>query len=641
MSSNRIDVLMADAASRITKLNNCTYQTWKFKVELLLIKEEVWDTISRDPPTVMTDKWQTKDNKARASIGLLLEDSQLHLVRKETTARDMWTALKQYHEKSTLSNKVSLLRKLCALKLAETGDMESHLAQMEDLIDQLSSLGETLADQLTVALFLSSLPESYGTLITALETRPEADLTTHLVKNKLVEEYKRRIESVSVSASTGNQDQQALKVSRPGTKSDDGARSASSRNQSSMACFFCKKPGHLKKDCRKYAEWKRKHPEHKANAAQHQNETVSEYACFRAGEIEHNSGSWYIDSGASSHMCSDRKFFVELNEQYKGQVVLADGRKLHIAGIGTGYLKCKANDRQLEIKVNRALYVPQLKGNLISVRMLAENHLKVIFEDNRCQIMRGDAVRAQAILQHGLYELESTECALMSTVSTECIHVWHSRLGHRDPNAIRQLERQLKDFQIQPCQMKQVCECCIQAKLTRKPLPKKSESRSREVLELVHTDVCGPMQTATPGGNKYFMTMIDDCSKYTVVYLLKNKSEVPDRIKQYVKFVQTKFKKTPKVIRSDRGGEYVNEALTRFFRSEGITPQLTVPYTPQQNGVAERKNRYLTEMTRSMLIDAQLPNKYWGEAMNTANYLQNILPTADDTVTPYERWEGI
>ena len=102
---------------------------------------------------------------------------------------------------------MSLLRKLCALKLAETGDMESHLAQMEDLIDQLSSLGETLADQLTVALFLSSLPESCGTLITALETRPEADSTTHLVKNKLVEEYKRRIESVSVSASTGNQDQ--------------------------------------------------------------------------------------------------------------------------------------------------------------------------------------------------------------------------------------------------------------------------------------------------------------------------------------------------------------------------------------------------------------------------------------------------
>jgi hypothetical protein len=135
--------------------------------------------------------------------------------------------------------------------------------------------------------------------------------------------------------------------------------------------------------------------------------------------------------------------------------------------------------------------------------------------------------------------------------------------------------------------------------------------------------------------------MIDDFSKYTVLYLLKNKSEVPEKIKEYVKLVQTKFSKTPKVIRSDRGGEYVNEVLTRFFKNEGITPQFTVPYTPQQNGVAERKNRYLTEMTRSMLIDSKLPNKYWGEAISTANYLQNILPASSEAVTPYERWEGV
>ena len=153
------------------------------------------------------------------------------------------------------------------------------------------------------------------------------------------------------------------------------------------------------------------------------------------------------------------------------------------------------------------------------------------------------------------------------------------------------------------------------SKLTKKPLPKKSESRSSELLQLVHTDVCGPMQTITPGGNRYIMTMIDDFSRYTVLYLLKNKFEVADKIKEYVKFVQTKFKSTPKVIRSDRGGEYVNEALKKFFKSEGITPQYTVPYTPQQNGVAERKNRYLVEMTRSMLIDSNLPNKYWGEAI--------------------------
>jgi transposase InsO family protein len=646
---------MTEATSlRIAKLNSTNYQTWKFKLELLLIKEDVWQVVSEDAPDTITQAWRTKDCKARATIGLLLEDSQLHLVRKETTARGMWQALKLYHEKSTLSNKVSLLRKLCALKLTETGNMEDHLAHMEDLIDQLSSLGETLAEQLTVALFLSSLPESYSTLITALETRPEADLTVHLVKNKLIEEFKRRNESSAATSYRLDQDLQALKITQSGTRHTNS-------KQTSLVCFFCKKPNHLKKECRKYLEWKKKHPDHKAKAVQQYDEEVSDYesdqqCCFRAGE-SNSRDVWYIDSGASSHMCSNRNFFTELNDQQTGQVILADGQKLSTLGIGNGYLNCITDSEQREIKFTDILYVPQLKGNLLSVRKLTEKQLKVVFEGESCLIMMNNKLLAHASLKHRLYELNSSDFALMSTMDTDCIHVWHNRLGHRDPKAIQLLEQQLESFQIKQCQTRQICECCIQAKLTTKPLPKKSETRTNAVLDIVHTDVCGPMQTLTldivhtdvcgpmqtltPSGRKYFMTMIDDFSKYTIIYLLKNKSEVPDKIKEYVKLVQTKFNKTPKVIRSDRGGEYVNETLTQFFKNEGITPQFTVPYTPQQNGVAERKNRYLTEMTRAMLIDSKLPNKYWGEAVNTANYLQNILPASSEAVTPYGRWEGV
>jgi len=112
--------------------------------------------------------------------------------------------------------------------------------------------------------------------------------------------------------------------------------------------------------------------------------------------------------------------------------------------------------------------------------------------------------------------------------------------------------------------------------MTRKPFPKKSESRAEAVLDLLHTDVCGPMQTTTPSGNKYFMTVIDDFSRYTKVYLLKNKSEVPDRIREYVKYAQTKFGITPKKIRSDRGGEYTSEHLKSFLTSEGIQMELCV-----------------------------------------------------------------
>ena len=628
---------------RIAKLNNQNYQTWKFKVELLLTKEDLWDTISSDPPDPLTDAWRSKDCKARATIGLLLEDNQLHHVRKESTAKSTWTALQRYHEKSTLSNKVSLLKKLCGLKLTDCGNMESHLAQMEDLIDQLSSLGETLAEHLTVALFLSSLPDSYGTLITALETRDEADLTT--VKNKLIEEFKRRTE---IGVVTNIQEQQALE-----TTADKDTRRTATNTSAQITCFFCKKPNHMKKDCRKYIEWKKKHPDHKAktvcqdDAAGDNNCNSEQYSmspamCFKAHTTDIEQ-SWYIDSGATSHMCGDRNFFVKLDELKKSHVILADGQKLTSAGVGEGVLQNIIEDgRNQQIKLLDVLYVPELKGNLISVKKLTDKGFEVHFKDDQCHIMKDGKILIRANEDKGLYYLQLIQTALKTVEVNEakCIHFWHNRFGHRDPNAIRILEKNkiAEGIDIKPCDVFGVCECCIKAKMSRKSVPKKSESRASEILELIHTDVCGPMQTTTPSGNRYFMTMIDDHSKFTKVYLLKNKSEVPNKIKEYVKYVQTKFRITPKKIRSDRGGEYTGEELKNFFKAEGIQMELTTPYTPQQNGCAERKNRYLVEMARSMLIDSDLPKKYWGEAVVTANHMQNRLPVTGNEVTPYESW---
>jgi len=122
------------------------------------------------------------------------------------------------------------------------------------------------------------------------------------------------------------------------------------------------------------------------------------------------------------------------------------------------------------------------------------------------------------------------------------------------------------------------------------------------------------------------------------VKLLAKKSEAADVIKEFVKMSQTQFGKTPKCFRSDRGGEFVSKDLDDFYRQQGIKQQTTAPYSPQQNGKAERKNRTLVEMTRCMLCDANMPNKYWGEAILMANHIQNRLPTKATGRPPCERW---
>ncbi|KAG5877831.1 hypothetical protein JTB14_018067 [Gonioctena quinquepunctata] len=104
--------------------------------------------------------------------------------------------------------------------------------------------------------------------------------------------------------------------------------------------------------------------------------------------------------------------------------------------------------------------------------------------------------------------------------------------------------------------------------------------------------------------------------------------------------VKTQFGRNPKVVRSDRGGEYVNENVQSFLKKEGIGMQYTIPFCPQQNGAAERKNRYLMELARCMLFDEQLPNRFWGEAIVNSNYLQNRLPSRSIDVTPYEMWKN-
>lgn len=135
-----------------------------------------------------------------------------------------------------------------------------------------------------------------------------------------------------------------------------------------------------------------------------------------------------------------------------------------------------------------------------------------------------------------------------------------------------------------------------------------------------------------------FLTMIDDYSRYCHVYFLKTKDMVFDKIKEFVEMTENQFGKRMKILRSDRGGEFCSKKMEGYLKSKGIIHQLTAPYSPEQNGVAERKNRSLMEMARCMLNDSEIHVKFWAEAVNTANYVQNRIQTSVANVTPFSLW---
>lgn len=354
-------------------------------------------------------------------------------------------------------------------------------------------------------------------------------------------------------------------------------------------------------------------------------------------------GDWIADSGATSQVAGDKEQFTSLDAT-NTKLQVANGGAVIVEGKGVCKFDVVNADGQMKrITVNDVLFAPSIRGNLLSVKRLVDNGYEITFGKDVCEIKKGGVRVAAMDEKSGLYKVRQPNkaYAIQDGHKENCIHSLHRIFGHRDETAIKEMctKGLIDGIQIADCGIRQQCEVCLKAKITRLPFGK-STSKSNGVLDLIHSDVCGPMQTMSPGGKRYVLTFIDDFSRYTTIYLLKEKSEVEAKMKEFVAMVKTKFGHKPKTVRSDRGGEYIGGDVQQWLRQEGIQAQFTAPYTPQQNGVAERKNRTLIEMSRCMLEDAGMDKTFWAEAVNTSNYLQNRLPSRSISKTPFELWNG-
>ncbi|CAI5773473.1 Retrovirus-related Pol polyprotein from transposon TNT 1-94 [Podarcis lilfordi] len=416
-----------------------------------------------------------------------------------------------------------------------------------------------------------------------------------------------------------------------------------------VICFNCNKEGHIAKNCRA-PETKKPHPfqpkgEKKGKCEctwllQERNLTVQ--------NRENKRNKWILDSGASSHFCHKKDYFNEINDEEGSEIEIADGNIVKAKGAGSMSLKCNINNECIENTISRVLYVPELSCNLISVSTLDKKGFQITFGNGECKVTRNGKVFAQAKLINGVYELDlsenqSAKVAHSSQKDEADLDLWHRRLGHRDTNVI--LDLQKRDL-VRGLQVKQSnkapakCISCITEKAVKPSFPRCAEQRSNKVLDIVHTDICGPMNVPSLGKNRYILIFLDDFSRFCVVYFLKEKSETVDKLQEYIAMVKNKFQRAPAVLMSDNGGEYCSNEMQALLAKEGIAHVTTIPYTPQQNAIAERKFRSIMDMTRCMLKDACLPQKLWAEGVYTSVYLQNRLPTKGAERTPFELWHG-
>ena len=190
--------------------------------------------------------------------------------------------------------------------------------------------------------------------------------------------------------------------------------------------------------------------------------------------------------------------------------------------------------------------------------------------------------------------------------------IWHQRYGHLGVQNLRKLAKEelVDGFDYNSLRDVNFCEPCLEGKHQRRKFPTDGGKWSGELLGLVHSDVCGKMNAKSLSGGEYVLTFIDDKSRYVWVYILKHKDDVFPCFLDWKALVERSTNQKLKALRTDNGGEYMSTEFQMYLKKEGVCHELTVPKTPEQNGVAERMNRTLVEGVRAMLADARLPHRF-------------------------------
>ncbi|GFR45348.1 hypothetical protein Agub_g6717, partial [Astrephomene gubernaculifera] len=361
-----------------------------------------------------------------------------------------------------------------------------------------------------------------------------------------------------------------------------------------------------------------------------------------------------LDSGATTHVTNSLADLHDFQWSSGGEISGLYGTSGKVEGSGTVVLVSGG----VRFSIHDVQYVPGAQVKVISALVLADKgYESAVKKGGRSEVSYDGAVVLTASRREGsrLHYIDAEPLSVLDddmlaeAMDTalpilDPLCLWHRRLGHLSyggmeklvrENMVEGLDLSLKQF----AAADKVCEPCMLGKQPRVSFQSSSSTTSRP-LELIHMDVCGPFPVESLNGNSYMVTFLDDYSGYSHLEFVRFKSDVPDVVKKVLVMFERQLDLNVKAVRTDRGREYVNRKLGEWFEFNGIDHEKTAPYTPEQNGKAERLNRSILEKVRPMLIDAGLKSSLWEEAATYASDVRNTSPYRNHPTTPYERLSG-
>uniref|UniRef100_A0ACD5TNV1 Uncharacterized protein n=1 Tax=Avena sativa TaxID=4498 RepID=A0ACD5TNV1_AVESA len=633
-------------------LTRSNYTNWAMVMEVNLQAASLWEAIEDE--TVP----RREDKQALAAL-LRSTPSEMHcMLVGKGSAKAAWEAIRLHYQGNdrVRDSRVRRLRTEFETVTSKANErIDTFAMSISNIASALRSLGDSVDEEKVVRKFLSVVPTRFMQIAFSTETLLDpAMLTVEEVVGHLraIEE---RLDGDQEGNSSGQlllteQEWEAQKkqprgggTNGKGEGPGNGRKGGQPQKQALPTrgpsndigrekCRYCGKKGHWAGECRKKqrdeAAATAAAPSAAANLVQAEEDDgpglmmacVEEVFERPMNTMAHTGGQvflneeraivtpahddakggeeWFLDTDATNHMTGSVDAFAELDRSVTGKVRFADISVVDIHGRGTVVFAIDGGDHRAFTEV---FFIPALKSSIVSLGQLDESwydiHIRrgiLSVRDQRNRLLMKRMARGGLV--RGLPHIE-----------------------HAD----------------------ELCEACLAGKQRRLPFPHKAHYRAQKPLELVHGDLCGPITPPTPGGRHYILLLIDGRSRYMWVDLLASKDKAARAIVKFQAAAEVECGHKLRVLRTDRGGEFTSATFYEHCAESGVQRHLTAPYTPQQNGIVERRKQTVLGMAHSMLKAKRVPNLFWGEAvLTTMSILNRCFMRSVDGMTPYEAWHG-
>ena len=650
------------------------------------------------------DNWTSNDFWAQQIIMNNVTDSQLTHIKSKYTAKGMYTVLSDTHENKAHLSVTYLHTSLYQLRAKEDDDLLKHLDDLKVLRDRANKFPNRrfhIEDDKFKTVVIASLPPSWATYVEPYacniydeyDTDTKRNLPADSLIGLLREEYRLR----KIRNGNGNGAITNMVTHNGGSSNSLKARIGKKNLKANVYCEHCKKTGHWTSKCRKLESnkcfncgkhghrakecWAPKKDKEKdkdkgkgkpTSSKKDKEETmVIDEVAFVSDEEHYNFDTyqvcngtdnderliyydWLADNATTSHVCCDLNSFSDYTSLGNSSVTGVGGKEATIAGRGTVELLSTCKGKQFLLRLENVLHVPGQKNNLISLGRWDSSGGRYIGGKGQLTLITKDGkeVAQGTKLDRHLYKMNVTVNLNRLKLSSEnqtfqtrskppSWETWHRRFGHVGYSGLEKLLKydMVNGFNVDESSPKPDCIACTEAKQHVQPFPKTTD-RKTEKGDLTHIDVWGKYGVRSINGNQYYLLLVDDHTRFTSVDCMKEKSDAVQGVKNYLTRLITQGYK-PKAIHFDEGGEFLNQALITWCKERGIEIRTTAPYSAPQNGLVERMNRTLEELSRAMLRARGLPEFLWEYAILNAVYVRNrSFTTPLGTITPYQGFNG-